>query len=323
MNVKKLLTRNEFFDRDIISVSQFEQCDIEFIYTLYVALKECRGKGVRLLKDKVMAALFYEPSTRTSSSFIAAMTLLGGGVIPITQGVQFSSVTKGENLSDTVKSLEQLSDVIVLRHPEVGSAEIAAQISAVPIINAGDGIGEHPTQALLDLFTILERLDTSVAVPKDLLTVAMIGDLRYGRTVHSLVQLLPKVFRHIKFTFVSPKVLKMPDNILAEVDSYGIEYVETSLLDFHTPDIFYVTRVQKERFTDKKKYQSLKDTYCITEDDLKLIKKDAIIMHPLPRVGEISPEVDRDPRAVYFEQVGNGLYTRMALLLAVLYRGKK
>lgn len=312
--IKKILKRHSLIDRDIISVSQFEQSDIEFLYSLFTAVKESNGECSRLLRHKVMTALFYEPSTRTSSSFISAMTRLGGGVIPITEGIQYSSVSKGEDLRDTIITLGCLSDVIVLRHPEVGSAQLAADASVVPIINAGDGIGEHPTQAFLDLFTIFDEVD--ITKP---LNIAMVGDLKHGRTVHSLVKLICKVSRNIKFTFVSPEELKMPNDIIGIANAHGIGHEITPKLDFTSPDIFYITRVQKERFKDQKKYLKLKDAYCITKDDLEHMKDTAIIMHPLPRVDEIHTSVDSDHRAVYFKQVRNGLYTRMALLLAVLH----
>ncbi len=269
--------------------------------------------GNGLLVGRVLAALFYEPSTRTSASFIAAMERLGGGVIPITQGVQFSSVAKGESLPDTIRTLEQYADVIVLRHPEVGSAREAAAAASVPVINAGDGAGEHPTQALLDLYTIQNELGTL-----DGLHVAMVGDLRFGRTVHSLTKLLS--LYDVRLTFVSPEILRLPLDLMNEVRDAGKPVRETySVADvIEDVDVLYVTRVQKERFTDLAQYESVKDYYTITPELMTRAKERMVVMHPLPRVGEIAPEVDDDPRAAYFRQVQNGMFVRMALLAAVL-----
>ncbi len=302
---------------DIISVSQFTNEQLAYIFDV---AQEMRGMvervgGTDLLRGRVLACLFYEPSTRTSASFIAAMERLGGSVIPITQGVQFSSVSKGETLHDTIRTLEQYSDVIVLRHPETGSADIAAAAASVPIINAGDGAGEHPTQALLDLFTIKEELGTL-----DGLHVAMVGDLRHGRTVHSLTQLLGRY--DVRFTFVSPEVLRLPLDYMNQIKDAGKDVRETyNVADvIGSADVLYVTRVQKERFSDLAQYESLKDYYRITPDLMAQAKERAIIMHPLPRVNEIDVRIDTDPRAAYFRQVRNGMYIRMALLAAVLGR---
>jgi len=271
--------------------------------------------GNDLLKGRIVACLFYEPSTRTSSSFIAAMQRLGGQVIPITQGVQFSSVTKGESLEDTIRTLEQYADVIVLRHPDIGSANRAAEAASVPIINAGDGAGEHPTQALLDLFTIQDELGTV-----DNLKIAMVGDLRFGRTVHSLTKLLA-LFK-VSLRYVSPDILRIPMNILNPVIDAGIDARETNDVSevIEQCDVLYVTRVQKERFTDMSEYDSVKSYYEITPELMQRAKDKMIVMHPLPRVGEISSAVDSDPRAAYFRQVKNGMFIRMALLAEVLRR---
>jgi carbamoyl-phosphate synthase/aspartate carbamoyltransferase/dihydroorotase/carbamoyl-phosphate synthase/aspartate carbamoyltransferase len=268
-----------------------------------------------LLKGSVLACLFYEPSTRTSSSFIAAMERLGGGIIPITQGVQYSSVSKGETLADTIRTLEQFVDVIVLRHPELGSARVAADYASVPIINAGDGPGEHPTQALLDLFTIKEELGRI-----DGLKIAMVGDLRYGRTVHSLTRLLTQY--DVSLRFVSPEILRLPLKIMNQVIDAGLDVREThdvaDVID--KADVLYVTRVQKERFSDLAQYEEVRDHYEITPEIMASAKENMIVMHPLPRVGEIHYAVDHNPRAAYFRQVRNGMYIRMALLAAVLGR---
>jgi aspartate carbamoyltransferase len=233
-------------------------------------------------------------------------------VIPINE-VRYSSVSKGESLPDTVRTLEAYADVIVLRHPEVGSAALAAQYARKPVINAGDGVGEHPTQALLDLFTIQEELNQI-----DGLTVTMLGDLKYGRTVHSLARLLS--LYNIKINYVSPDILRMPDEIISELNEKGIQQTAYTQLEavLPTTDVLYVTRVQKERFTDPEAYETVKNAFVLTADLMKNAKEKMIVMHPLPRVGEISMDVDDDPRAAYFRQMEYGLYVRMALLAMVL-----
>ena len=300
---------------DILSVQQFDRDMLRYIFARSREMREMvqRVGEVDLLRGRVLTALFYEPSTRTSSSFIAAMERLGGAVIPITQGVQFSSVSKGETLADTVRTLEQYSDAIVLRHPQIGSAKLAADYAGVPVINAGDGAGEHPSQALLDLFTIREELGRI-----DGLRVAMVGDLRNGRTVHSLTKLL--LHFDISLRFVSPEILRLPLNIMNQVIDAGVDGREThDVADvIEDVDVLYVTRVQKERFADLAQYEEVKDQYEITPELMARAKEDMIIMPPLPRVGEIHYAVDDDPRAAYFRQVQNGMYVRMALLAAVL-----
>jgi aspartate carbamoyltransferase len=305
---------NGFYGQDILSVSQFDRQKLEYIFGVAHEMRVLveRFGSADLLHGKILANLFYEPSTRTSSSFIAAMLRLGGQVIPI-NNVQYSSVSKGESLPDTIRTLESYSDVIVLRHPEVGSAATAARYAAKPIINAGDGVGEHPTQALLDLFTIVEGLGKV-----DKLRVAMVGDLKYGRTVHSLTKLLLNY--DVEFAFVSPDILAMPDDVLEAVRHSGQKFDITD--DVHAVigdvDVLYVTRVQKERFTDMAQYDRVKDQYVIDEALMEKAKREMIVMHPLPRVSEISYGVDDDPRAAYFRQMRNGMYVRMALLAAVL-----
>ena len=314
---EKTVSGNGMTGMDVLSVAQFDREMLSYIFARAREMREMvqRVGMVDLLKGNVLTCLFYEPSTRTSSSFIAAMERLGGSVIPITQGVQFSSVSKGETLADTVRTLEQYSDAIVLRHPEIGSAKLAADYSAVPVINAGDGAGEHPTQALLDLFTIREELGHV-----DGLKIAMVGDLRNGRTVHSLTKLLTHF--DVSLRFVSPEILRLPLNIMNEVRDAGIETREThDVADvIKNADVLYVTRVQKERFADLAQYEEVKDHYEITPEIMDMAKEKMVIMHPLPRVGEIHYAVDSDPRAAYFRQVQNGMYIRMALLAAVLGR---
>ena len=306
---------NGLAGQDILSVDQFDRETLQYIFARAREMREMvhRFHGSDLLKGHVLACLFYEPSTRTSSSFIAAMERLGGSVIPITQGVQFSSVSKGETLGDTIRTLEQYSDAIVLRHPEIGSAKEAASYANIPVLNAGDGPGEHPTQALLDLFTIREELGRV-----DGLKVAMVGDLRFGRTVHSLTKLLLQY--DVKLRFVSPEMLRLPLKIMNEVIDKGVEVREThDVADvIENADVLYVTRVQKERFSDLAQYEEVKNYYNITPELMQRAKEKMVVMHPLPRVGEIHPDVDKDPRAAYFRQVKNGMYIRMALLAAVL-----
>jgi len=300
---------------DILSVSQFDPNILDYIFARSREMRDVVRQvgGVDLLKGRVLACLFYEPSTRTSASFISAMERLGGSVIPITQGVQFSSVSKGETLADTIRTLEQYADVIVLRHPEIGSAKLAAAYAGVPVINAGDGPGEHPTQALLDLFTIREELGRL-----DGLKVAMVGDLRYGRTVHSLTELL--LHYDVSLRFVSPEILRLPLTTMNKVIDAGVSVREThDVADvIENADVLYVTRVQKERFSDLAQYEEVKNQYEITPELMARAKQKMVVMHPLPRVGEIHYAVDTDPRAAYFRQVKNGMYVRMALLAGVL-----
>jgi aspartate carbamoyltransferase len=302
-----------WYGKDILTVKQFSRPDLEYIFGVAHEMREMvtRVGTFDLLKGKILANLFYEPSTRTSSSFTSAMERLGGSVIPINE-VRYSSVAKGESLPDTIRTLECYADVIVLRHPETGSAALAAQYARKPIINAGDGIGEHPTQALLDLFTIHEELGKV-----DGLTVTMLGDLKYGRTVHSLARLLS--LYSVGIHYVSPEILRMPKEILDELPR-TMAQAEHTTFDSVLPqtDVLYVTRVQKERFADEAEYESVKGAYVITPETMKTAKEQMIVMHPLPRVGEISIDCDSDPRAAYFRQMEYGLYVRMALLAMVL-----
>jgi aspartate carbamoyltransferase len=302
-----------WYGKDILSVRQFSRADLEYIFDV---AHEMRGMVERvgsfdLLKGKILANLFYEPSTRTSSSFTSAMERLGGSVIPINE-VRYSSVSKGESLPDTVRTLECYTDLIVLRHPETGSAALAAQYARKPIINGGDGVGEHPTQALLDLFTIREEQGQV-----DGLTITMLGDLKYGRTVHSLARLL-SLFS-VRLNYVSPEILRMPKEIIDELPR-TLPQAEYDRLEpvLAQTDVLYVTRVQKERFTSEADYERVKGAYVISAETMKLAKERMIVMHPLPRLNEISLEVDDDPRAAYFRQMEYGLYVRMALLAMVL-----
>lgn len=303
-----------FYGQHILSVAQFARTDLEYVFAVAEEMRTMveRVGTFDLLKGKILTNLFYEPSTRTSASFTAAMERLGGSVIPISE-VKYSSVAKGESLPDTIRTLEAYSDVIVMRHPETGSAATAARVARKPIINAGDGTGEHPTQALLDLFTIREELGRLEG-----LTVTMLGDLKYGRTVHSLSRLL--TLYGAKLNYVSPDILRMPPAIVEELGKFNVQQAEYTSLEpvLAETDVLYVTRVQKERFEDLSVYESVKGAFVITPETMKGAKPQMVLMHPLPRVGEISYDVDNDPRAAYFRQVEYGLYVRMALLAMVL-----
>jgi len=312
------MKQNALYLSDILSVDQFSKADVDLVFATAKKMEHVvKTKGaVDILKGKIVTALFYEPSSRTFGSFITAIQRLGGGFIPI-QGVQFSSVVKGETLSDTVRVFANFSDAIVLRHPEVGSAKIAAEFSDKPIINAGDGVGEHPTQALLDLFTITNHFGKA-----DKLTVTMAGDMLNGRTVHSLTKLL-SLYKGVKLNLVSPDILRFPREIFTKLKERGVVIHEQEKLADLLPstDVLYVTRVQKERFSDLASYERVKHYYIVTPQLLKSFKRTGIVMHPLPRVGEITMDVDLDKRAVYMtEQMRNGMYVRMALLALVLHK---
>lgn len=304
---------SRFDGMDILSVKQFNHQDLDIIFDVARDMREMvdRQGAVDVLKGKLLANLFYEPSTRTSSSFTAATQRLGGNVIQI-NNVTFSSVSKGEELRDTIRTMGSYSDAIVLRHPDEGSADIAAEVSEKPIINAGDGIGEHPTQALLDIFTIVEELGTI-----DGLTVTMLGDLKYGRTVHSLAKLL--ALYDVKLHFVAPDLLKAPNALVDSLIESGVgpcKHVDLDSIISET-DVLYVTRVQQERFVDQSVYEKVNRSYAVNIDTMDIAKERMIVMHPLPRVDEISRAVDEDPRAAYFRQMEYGMYVRMALLALV------
>jgi aspartate carbamoyltransferase catalytic subunit len=300
-------------------VIEAQQFDLPMIHHLFEVAAEmenlvARG-GTDEYRSRLMATLFYEPSTRTRFSFEAAMHRLGGRVISTENAAEFSSVAKGETLEDTIRIMNGYVDVIVLRHSEVGTSKRAAVVSRVPIINAGDGVGQHPTQALLDLYTIHKELGSI-----DGLKIAMVGDLAQGRTVRSLAYLLSK-FSDIKMYFVAPPLLKMKEDILEYLRERGSWFAEETTLDKVLPEVnvVYQTRVQKERFGDRiADYESCRGVYIIDKNSLKLMKSNAIIMHPLPRLEEISMEVDLDRRAAYFRQAQNGLFVRMALLTTLL-----
>ena len=265
-------------------------------------------------KGKILATLFFEPSTRTRLSFESAMLSLGGQTLGFSESSS-SSTAKGESVSDTIRTVGCYSDIIAMRHPKEGAPVVACSSSIVPIINAGDGGHNHPTQTLTDLLTIKiekERLDN--------LTIGLCGDLKFGRTVHSLITAMSR-YKNIKFVLISPEELKIPDYIKTEVlNKNGIEWIETKDIEEHIDklDILYMTRVQKERFFNEADYIRLKDYYILNNEKLEKAKKDLSILHPLPRVNEIAKEVDEDSRACYFRQVANGKYIRMALILKLL-----
>ena len=264
-------------------------------------------------KRKKLATLFFEPSTRTRLSFEAAMLELGGSVLGFS-AANNSSAAKGESVADTVKTVGCYADIIAMRHPKEGAPMIASMRCDVPIINAGDGGHNHPTQTLADLLTIQREKGHF-----DNLVVGMCGDLKFGRTVHSLIHALTR-YENVKFVLISPDELKVPEYIIDELNHEGIPFVETTSLEDAMPelDILYMTRVQQERFFNEEDYLRLKDSYILTLDKLDTAKKDLCVLHPLPRVNEISVAVDDDPRACYFKQVSNGKYIRMALILKLL-----
>lgn len=300
-----------FRGRDIVSIRDFSREELDYILKITEAMEPLLVDGSEMLKGKILASLFYEPSTRTRLSFETAMYKLGGSVIGFAEP-RVSSVEKGENLADTVRVVENYADVIVLRHPLEGSARLAAEFSNVPVINAGSGAEEHPTQAILDLYTIYRAKRTI-----DGLNIALMGDLRYGRTVHSLAYALSNY--EIDLYLISPKLLRMRREVLNDI-SGKINVKEDVDLESVLPklDVLYVTRIQKERFPDLEEYEKVRGSYEINLDILRSAKYDLIVMHPLPRVGEIAPEVDSTSYAKYFDQVKYGVVTRMALLALVL-----
>ena len=303
--------RYDFTNRDIVSIRGFTREEIDYILEVSRSMEPLAEKGSDMLRGKVLAELFFEPSTRTMLSFQTAMYKLGGNVIGFAEpGV--SSVWKGESLADTVRVVENYSDVIVLRHPLEGAARLAAEYAKVPVINAGSGAEEHPTQALLDLYTILKykgRIDG--------LSIILMGDLRYGRTVHSLAYALS--LYDVDLHLVSPDLLKMRREVIEDIRDRIKVTEHTDLMEIlPDADVLYVTRIQKERFPDLGEYEKVKGSYVIDLNVLKKAKDDLIVLHPLPRVDEIAVEVDSTSFAKYFEQTRNGVVVRMALLALVL-----
>ncbi len=291
-----------------------QQLNRNIIEKLFRSADKLENKKDECLKGKVMACLFYEPSTRTRFSFESAMIKLGGNVISTENARDFSSAAKGETIDDTIRVVNNYADIIVLRHYEVGSSKRAAAVSKIPVINAGDGAGQHPTQALLDLYTIQRELSKI-----DGIKIAMVGDLKYGRTVRSLSYLLSK-YKNIEIFFVSPNLLRIGNDIKNYLREHKVRHSEHKRLEsvIGRVDVVYQTRIQKERFLDIKKYEKLKNVYIINKKITEKMQPGAIIMHPLPRVNEISTEVDALPNAAYFRQTYYGLLIRMAILKFLL-----
>ncbi len=306
--------KTSFLGRDVVSMNDFSRKDVEYI--LDVAEKMipyAKGeKKDRKMQGKIIANLFFEPSTRTRMSFECAAMRLGIDVMDVSQ-MSATSMAKGESLSDTIHIIDSYCDAMVLRHPHDGAARLAANIAEHPVINAGDGAGSHPTQTLLDLFT-MKRSKGEI----DGLNIALVGDLKYGRTVHSLSDALTKFGANL--TFVAPESLQMPKDIIGSLKSKGCNPVKTAKLEdiIEDADVLYVTRIQRERFPDPTEYQKVAGTYRIDNQLLSKAKKDLIVMHPLPRIDEIAPEVDNTSHAKYFEQAFNGIPVRMALLYTIL-----
>ena len=300
--------------RSLISILELSIPELDDLIATANDIIENPAKYAEACKGKKLATLFYEPSTRTRLSFEAAMLELGGSVLGFSEATS-SSASKGESVADTAKVISCYADIMAMRHPRDGAPFVAAQNATIPVINAGDGGHNHPTQTLTDLLTISRekgRLDH--------LTVGLCGDLKYGRTVHSLIEAMSR-YEGVRFVLISPDELKVPDYIKYEVmDKHGNPYEETTDLEAALPelDILYMTRIQRERFADPYEYERLKDSYILTPEKLELAKSDMSILHPLPRVNEISVKVDEDPRACYFRQALCGKYIRMALIYKLL-----
>jgi len=301
----------EFKGRDIVSIRDFSREEIDYILEMTDVVEPMARNGSHTLDGKVMATLFFEPSTRTRLSFESAMYRCGGNCIGFAEA-RVASVQKGENLADTVRTVENYADVLVVRHPLEGAARLAAEFASVPIINAGTGAEEHPTQAMLDLYTIRKELGKV-----DGLNVALAGDLRYGRTVHSLAYALS--LYNINLYLVSPSLLRMRKEVLEEVKGrVRVEEFEELAQVMPQIDVLYMTRIQKERFGSLEEYEKVSGSYRLTSDDLLQSKSGLIVMHPLPRVDEISYDVDGTSHAKYFKQVWYGLLVRMCLIQLVL-----
>ncbi len=301
----------QFKGRDIASIKDFTREEIDYILKIASAMEPIAKSGSNMLRGKILATLFFEPSTRTRLSFEAAMNKLGGTTIGFAEP-KVAAIKKGENLADTIRVVEKYADVLVLRHPLEGAAKLAAEFAEVPVINAGSGAEEHPTQALLDLYTILKEKGQI-----DGLNITLMGDLRYGRTVHSLAYALS--LYKVKLFLISPELLRMRREV-SDAIKRKIEIIEGTAVEEVLPetDVLYVTRIQEERFPDPAEFVKVRGTYKIEVETLQDAKEDMIIMHPLPRVDEIDHEVDNTPHARYFQQVWNGIVTRMALLALIL-----
>jgi aspartate carbamoyltransferase catalytic subunit len=295
----------------VLGAKQFDKRTLEELFDSSIRMERIVEQGGSTqFSNKILTTLFFEASTRTRLSFESAMNRLGGRVIGTENASQFSSAIKGETLEDTIRIVSGYSDLIVMRHTEIGAAQLAATVATVPVINAGDGAGEHPSQALLDMYSIQKELGRI-----DGLHVAMIGDLANGRTVHSLSYMLAN-YKDIHIHFIAPENVRIPASVKAYLDDQGITYEESAdlLQVAKHADVIYQTRIQKERFLSLEEYEKASGKYMIDQEVLDHMRKDAIILHPLPRAGEIDVTVDRDPRAAYFRQAQNGLYIRMALI---------
>ena len=300
--------------RHMLNPLDFSLEETDNLLELAADIEKDRSRYAHVCDGKKLATLFYEPSTRTRLSFEAAMLNLGGSVLGFASA-DSSSATKGESVSDTIRVISCYADICAMRHPKEGAAYVASTKSSIPVINAGDGGHQHPTQTLTDLYTI-----RSLKGRLSNMTVGLCGDLKFGRTVHSLINALSR-YEGIRFILISPPELKVPDYIKESVlDAKNIEYRETTSLDdaIADLDILYMTRVKKERFFNEEDYIRMKDCYILDKEKMKLAKPDMYVLHPLPRVNEISVEVDDDPRAAYFKQVQNGVYVRMALIMTLL-----
>ncbi len=297
-------------NRSLISITDFSKDEILRIMDLAAEFEQ--NPHQPLLQGRVIASLFFEPSTRTRLSFESAMNRLGARVIGFSD-TSNTSVSKGETLHDTISVISNYCDMIVMRHSIEGAARYASEVASVPVVNAGDGANQHPSQTLLDLYSIKKTQGTL-----DGLKIMMVGDLKYGRTVHSLLEALSHF--DTRFVFVSPPELKMPTEYKALLDSKGLKYKELTQLNntMDTMDIVYMTRIQKERFNDQMEYERVKNAYVLTASMLADVKENMKILHPLPRVGEISTDVDSSPHAYYFDQVANGVYARMAIICYLL-----
>jgi aspartate carbamoyltransferase catalytic subunit len=299
--------------RHVVEVAQFDRPALERLFAATDRMRDLPRRSAPMA-GYTLATIFYEPSTRTRLSFETAMHRLGGNVVSTENAREFSSAIKGESVEDTIRIVEGYADAIVIRHYEQGSAHRAATVASVPILNAGDGPGEHPSQALLDLYTIRHELGRI-----DGLRVALVGDLRFGRTARSLARLLRQT-EGTELIFVSPPSIPMGDDVRAELEQAGVPFRDEPDLDAVLPnvDVVYQTRVQKERFTTREEYEAARGQYVIDAEAMRRLNPDAILLHPLPRVDEISVDVDTDPRAAYFRQAHNGVFVRMALLEHVL-----
>ena len=300
--------------RHLMNPLDFSVEELDKLFALADDIEKDPAKYAHKCDGKILATCFYEPSTRTRLSFESAMTRLGGRVIGFSDAAS-SSASKGESVSDTIRIISCYADICAMRHPKEGAPMVAAEKSLIPVINAGDGGHQHPTQTLTDLQTI-----RSLHGDLNNFTIGLCGDLKFGRTVHSLIKTMARC-QNIRFVLISPEELRVPDYIINDVlEANGIEYKETRSLEEVMPelDILYMTRVQKERFFNEEDYIRLKNSYVLTKEKMELAKPDMAVLHPLPRVNEIALDVDDDPRAAYFEQVQNGVYVRMALIMTLL-----